>query len=54
MVILISRMLIFIVFTCGIASCLKSSSGATTFFIRKFAIIGGSYLLSWPLTVLVV
>lgn len=53
-IILILRVVMFFVFAGGILSSLKSAHGKKVYFIRKLGVIGGSYLLSWPLTVLIV
>jgi hypothetical protein len=42
------------VFITGIFLCLKQSSGKIIHFIRKFAVVGGAYLLCWPITVLLI
>jgi hypothetical protein len=52
--VLILRIIIFIVFAVGIVNTLKESSGKIVNFIKKFALIGGVYLLSWPVTVIIV
>lgn len=54
MIILVSRILMFLIFMTGIVNILKDAPGKIAFFIRKLALIGGIYLLSWPATVLFV
>jgi hypothetical protein len=44
----------FLIFMIGIVNILKDAPGKIVFFIRKLALIGGIYLLSWPVTVLFV
>jgi hypothetical protein len=53
-IILILRVVMFLIFITGIISCLKATSGKLVYFIRKLAVIGGAYLLSWPITVFIV
>jgi len=47
-------MVLLVVFISGIFHCLKESSTKVVYFIKKFAIVGGLYLLCWPVTVLIV
>lgn len=54
LVVLILRIVVFLIFLAGIGNSLRESSGKIIFFIRKLGWIGGAYLLSWPLTVLLV
>jgi hypothetical protein len=54
LVVLVLRFIVFLIFLVGIGNSLKESSGKIIFFIRRLGWIGGAYLLSWPLTVLLV
>lgn len=54
LVVLILRIVVLLIFAVGICNSLRESSGKIVFFIRKLGWIGGAYLLSWPLTVLLV
>ena len=54
LIVLILRIVLFVIFLVGISSSLRKSSGKMMHFIRKLAWVGGTYLISWPLTVLVV
>ncbi len=53
MAVLMMRIVIFCIFLCGIANSMKNSAGKVVIFIRKLGLVGGMYLVSWPLTVLI-
>ena len=53
-VVLILRLIILMVFWFGIMRSLRTSSGHVSSFLRKLNFLGGCYLISWPLTVLLV
>jgi uncharacterized membrane protein len=53
-VVLVLRIVVFLIFVLGICNSLKESSGKIIQFIKKVGLVGGAYLISWPLTVLVV
>ena len=44
----------FLIFLAGIIRSIESSSGKILHFIKKLGWIAGIYLISWPLTVLIV
>ena len=52
--VLMLRIIVFLIFSWGISDSRKRSAGQVVSFINKFAVVGGIYLLSWPVTVLVV
>jgi hypothetical protein len=52
--VLVSRIVVLIIFVLGVLNSLKQASGHTSHFVRKFGLIGSIYLLSWPLTVIIV
>jgi hypothetical protein len=53
-VVLVLRIVMFLIFLTGILRSIESSSGKILHFIKKLGLIAGSYLISWPLTVLIV
>jgi hypothetical protein len=52
MVILGLRFVILVVFLVGLRQTLNMSSGKIVVFIKQFRAVGGVYLMSWPVTVL--
>ena len=46
------RIFLFLIFIIGVCSSLDKSSSFIIFFIKKLAIVGSLYLLSWPAIVL--
>ena len=48
----ILRLLIFVLFTIGALRTLSLSAGSIKRFVKKLGLVGGIYLLSWPLVVL--
>jgi hypothetical protein len=53
-IVLALKVVLFLLFMAGICHSLSESSSKIIFFIKKLALVGSVYLLSWPATVLAV
>ncbi len=53
-ILLILRTIVFLIFVAGILRTMTESVGRIRNFIKRFGLVGGVYLISWPLTVVLV
>ena len=52
-IVLVLKTILFFIFVLGIIKSLKKASGKKIDFIKKFGLIGGAYLISWPAIVFI-
>ena len=54
MIVIFLKIVVLLIFFFGISDSLRKASGKIMIFVKKLGIVGGAYLASYPLTVLIV